>query len=265
MRPNGVLSVIVAALALALIPIATAQSAVDPPKCWKGKAGCRHTSTPFWNLTGFGGTVSVVGTKPKSLTCADVTSAPKEEIVAGRYTAKFTLDRARSETRIASDADKLPTTSKPLDVHFNVTSTTHEQIRTLTPSSDPAGCTETFRDCDKSDSSTATDTLDVFIRTGRVIQETRGDFVQPRLLECAETPDMGSLLPSDALGGELVSETSSAAAFRHRDTVKTFGRDRQIGDGSVSIVLSGKLTYARSIRACTTYPLTRTRCRTARG
>jgi hypothetical protein len=265
MRPYGVLSVVLTALALALIPIATAQSAVTPPKCWKGKAGCRHTSTPRWNLTGFGGTVTVVGTKPKSLTCADVTAGAKEEIVAGRYTAKFTLDRARSKTLIPANADKLPTTSKPLDVHFNVTSTTHEQVRTLTPSSDPAGCTETFRDCNKPDSSTATDTLDVFIRTGRVIQETRGDFIQPRQLECAETPEMGSLLPSDALNGKLVSETSTAAAFRHRDTDKSFGRDRQIGDGSVSMTLSGKLTYARSIRACTTYPLTRTRCRTARG
>jgi hypothetical protein len=265
MRSNGVSAVLLTALALALIPVATADSAVAPPACWKGNAGCRHTSTPHWSLTSYRGTVSVVGTKQKTLTCADVVAGPKEEIVAGRYMAKFALDAARSDRRIAADAKKQPTTSKPLDLHFNITSTTHEQIRTLTPSADPAGCTETFRDCNNTKTTTATDTLDVFIRTRRVIQETRGDFIQPRLLECAETPDMSSLLPSDALNGKLVSESSRLTTFRHRGSVVPFGGDHQIGDGAVSVSTAGKLTYARSIRACTTYPLTRTRCRTARG
>jgi hypothetical protein len=253
------------AFALALIPLASAQGAVTPPKCWQGKAGCVHTSTPHWNVTGFNGTVSVVGTKPSSLTCADTANGPREEIVSGGYTVKFTLDRPRSKTRIAANAHKLPTTSKPLALRFNVTRTTHEQVRKLTPNADGSGCTESTRDCDKSDTSTAADTLDVFIRTQRVVQETPGNFIKPSFLECAETPEMGSLLPVEPLDGKFMSETSRLAAFRHRDTVVTHERDRQIGDGSTTVAVSGKVTYARSIRACTTYPLARQRCRTARG
>jgi hypothetical protein len=264
MGPNGVRAVLAVAFALALIPLAAAQGAVTPPKCWKGKAGCVHTSTPRWNVTGFNGTVAVVGTKTNGLTCADVANGAREEIVAGRYSVKFALNPARSQTRIAANAQKLPATSKPLALRFNVARTTHEQIRKLTPNGDGT-CTESTRDCDKSDSSTAADTLDVFIRSKRVVQETRGDFIKPAFLECAETPEMGSLLPVEPLDGKFMSETSQLAAFRHRDTLVTQGRDRQIGDGSTTVAISGKVTYARSIRACTTYPLARTRCRTARG
>jgi hypothetical protein len=250
-----------AALAVSLFAaVAVADAAVAPPKCWKGKAGCTHTATPHWNLTTDAGTVSVVGTRPNTLTCADVASGPKEEIVEGRYKAEFTLDPKRSQSLIPANAQKLPTTSKPLELAFNVTSTTHEKIRTLNQD-----CSESFRDCDKTGTSRAGDTLDVFIRAGRVIQETPGDFIKSRLLECAETPTMASLLPEDPLEGEFMSEDSSLRAFSHRDAVVSHGRDHQIGDGNTSIAVSGKLTYVRSIRACTRYPLTRQRCRTARG
>ena len=98
-----------------------------------------------------------------------------------------------------------------------------------------------------------------------MIQETPGDFIKSRFLECAETPTSASLLPDDPVEGKFMSEASSLRAFRHRDTVVTQGRDHQIGDGSTSITVSGKLTYGRSIRACTRYPFTKPRCRTARG
>ena len=263
MRPNGVSAVLAAALALALVPLA-ADAAVAPPKCWKGKVGCRHTSTPHWALQTFSGSASVVGTRPPAVTCADAAGGPREEIVAGRYTVKFSLKRATSQTRIAADAQKRPFTSTPLKLTFLVTSTTHERVRTLTANGDGT-CTESFRDCDKATSSTARDSLNVFARNRRVIQETPGDFLKTAFLECAETPTMTSLLPDDPIGEQFMSEASTLRAFNHRDTVVTTGRDRQIGDGSTSIAVSGKLTYARSIRACTTYPLTRTRCRTARG
>ena len=263
MRPNGVGKVVAIAAVLALVPL-TADAAVAPPKCWKGKAGCRHTATPHWNLRTFTGTADVNGTRAKSLTCADVASGPRDEIVAGHYTVRMALKRAQSKTRIGADADKNPVTSKPLALSLLVTSTTHERVRTLAPNPDGT-CTETFRDCDKTDESTKQDTLDVFVRGKRVIQETPGDWIKSAFLECAETPTAPSLLPDDPLDGKFMSEDSTLRAFRHRDTVVTHGRDRQIGDGSTSIALSGKLTYARSIRACTTYPLARTRCRTARG
>jgi hypothetical protein len=262
MRPNGVLATLVAIAVVAAVPV-LAEAAVAPPACWKGKPGCVHTSTPHWNLLTFGGTVSVVGTRNNALTCADVAAGPREEIVAGRYTVKLALDRARSQTRIAANADKLPTTSKPLEIALNVTSTTRERIRTLTPAGDT--CTETFRDCEKSDTSTAKDSLDVFVRARRILQETPGDWINNRFLECAETPDMVSLLPTEPMDVKFMSEPSTFRAFRHRGTTVTHGRDRQIGDGATSIEVSGKLTYARTIRACTKYPLTRSRCRTARG
>jgi hypothetical protein len=259
MLPNGVRTLLAAALAVSLFA-AVADAAVAPPRCWKGKAGCTHTATPHWNLRTDAGTVSVVGTRPNTLTCADVASGPREEIVEGRYKVEFTLDPKSSQSLIPANAQKLPTTSKPLKLAFDVTSTTHEKIRTLNQD-----CSESFRDCDKTDTSRAGDTLDVFIRAGRVIQETRGDFIKSRLLECAETPTMTSLLPDDPLEGKLMSEDSSLRAFNHRDAVVTHGRDRQIGDGNTSIDVSGKLTYGRSIRACTRYPLIKERCRTARG
>jgi hypothetical protein len=265
MRPNGVWAVVAAAVTLSLIPLAAAQGAVAPPKCWKGKAGCTHTSTPHWNVQTFGGTVTVVGTRQPVVTCADTASGPREEIVAGRYTVKFTLDRKASQTRIGADAHKNPTTSNPLKLAFDVASTTHEQVRTLTPTGDGQTCTESFRDCDKTAASRHTDTLDVFARANRIVQETPGDFIKPAFLECAETPTMASLLPGDPLEGTFMSEQSLPSAFRHRDTVVTQGRDHQIGDGNTSVDLTGKVTYGRSIRACTRYPLAKPRCRTARG
>lgn len=264
MRPTGVIALLSATIALSLVPL-VADAAVTPPKCWKGKRGCVHTSTPHWNLRTFSGTVDVNGTRANALTCADATSGPKEEIVAGHYTVKLALDRAASQTLVGADAQKNPTTSKPLKLALNVTSTTHERVRTLTPAGDGQTCTETFRDCDRTATSTARDTLDVFVRNRRVIQETPGDFIKAALLECAETPDMTSFLPPDPLDAKFMSEPSTLAAFRHRDVAVSHGRDRQIGDGATSIAISGKLTYARTIRACTTYPLARTRCRTARG
>jgi hypothetical protein len=263
MPPFGVRTLVVTALALALLPV-VADAAVAPPKCWKGKAGCRHTSTPHWNLRTFTGTADVNGTRPNALTCADVQQGAREEIVAGHYTVKMALKRSESQTRIGADADKNPITSKPLDIALLVTSATHERVRTLAPNPD-GSCTETFRDCDKTDASTKHDTLDVFIRSKRVIQETPGDWIKSAFLECAETPTAPSLLPDDPLDAKFMSEQSSLRIFRHPDTAVTHGRDRQIGDGSTTITLSGKLTYARSIRACTTYPLARTRCRTAHG
>src|SRR5215213_7567608 len=98
MRPNGVWVALIATAALATVPI-VADAAVAPPKCWKGKRLCVHTSTPHWNLRTFSGSVSVNGTRPNALTCADVASGPREEIVAGRYTVKLALDRAKSQTR----------------------------------------------------------------------------------------------------------------------------------------------------------------------
>ena len=264
MRPNGVWAVLAAAVALSLLPLA-ADAAVAPPKCWKGRAGCTHTAVPHWNLRTFDGSVSVVGTRPPQLTCADAVSGPREEIVEGRYVVKLTLDPGSSQSRIAANAQELPTTSKPLKLSFDVSSATHEQVRTLTPDAGGQGCTESFRDCDRSSTSRAGDSLDVFIRSRSVIQETPGDFVKSRFLECAETPTMASLLPDDPLDGKFMSEDSTLAAFRHRDTVVTHGRDHQIGDGATSVEISGKLTYTRSIRACTRYPLAKPRCRTARG
>jgi hypothetical protein len=263
MRPNGVWVVLAAAVALALVPLA-ADAAVAPPKCWKGKVGCEHTATPHWNLQTFTGTASVVGTRPPAVTCADAASGPREEIVAGRYTVKFLLKRSTSQTRVAADAQKHPLTSTPLKLTFNVASTTHERVRTLTANGDGT-CAESFRDCDKASDSTVRDSLNVFVRGRRVIQVTPGDFLKTAFLECAETPAMTSLLPDDPVGEQFMNEDSTLRAFNHRRTVVTTGRDRQIGDGSTSIAVSGKLTYARSIRACTTYPLTKTRCRTARG
>lgn len=263
MRPNGVWAVLATAFVLALVPLG-ADAAVAPPKCWKGKTGCVHTSTPHWNLTTFVGSVDVNGTRPPGLTCSDVANGAREEIVAGHYLVKFGLNRRSSNTRIAADAQRLPLTSTPLKLAFGVTATTHERVRRLSPNGDGT-CTETFRDCDRNSSSTAKDSLNVVVRGRRVVQEMPGDFVKTRFLECAKTPDMASLLPDDPLGEQFMSEASTLRAFRHRDTVVTTGRDRQIGDGSTSIAVSGKLTYARSIRACTSYPLTRTRCRTARG
>jgi hypothetical protein len=260
MRPFGV-CVLIAAIA-ATVPVADA--AVAPPRCWKGTTGCTHTATPHWNVKTFTGTVSVVGTRSQALTCADATSGPREEIVAGRYIAKFTLDKGASQTRVGANAQRQPTTSKPLKLVFNVKSTTHERVRTLTPAGD-GNCTETFRDCDKTDSSRATDRLDVFVRSRRVVQETPGDFVKSRLLECAATPTMASFLPGDPLDGKFMSEPTRPAAFQHRDTVVTHARDHQIGDGNTSINVSGRVTYGRSIRACTRYPLTKPRCRTAHG
>ena len=257
MPPYGVVALIAAIVAVA-VPVADA--AVNPPACWKGKAGCTHTSTPSWDLRTFTGSASVVGTRQNALTCADVANGAKEEIVAGRYSVKFALRRDLSDTLVAANAQQLPTTSKPLVLALAVTSTTHERVRTLNPD-----CTETFRDCDMSKTSNVADSLDVFVRAKRVIQETPGDFIQSRFLECAETSTMPSLLPDDALDGKFMSEDSTFSAFRHRDTVVTHGRDRQIGDGNTSIDLSGKLTYARTVRACTRYPLTKPRCRTARG
>jgi hypothetical protein len=250
-------------LVAAAIP-AVSDAAVAPPKCWKGKAGCRHTSTPHWNLRTFTGTADVNGTRPNSLTCADVQQGPREEIVAGHYTVKRRLKRSESQTRVAADAKKNPVTSKPLNLSLLVTSTTHERVRTLAPNGDGT-CTETFKDCDKTDASTKKDTLDVFVRSRSVIQETPGDWIKSAFLECAETPTAPSLLPDDPLDGKFMSEPHSLRIFRHPSTTVTHGRDRQIGDGNTSIAVSGRLTYARSIRACTTYPLSRTRCRTARG
>jgi hypothetical protein len=263
MRPNGVWAVLLAAMTLALIPLA-ADGAVAPPKCWMGKPGCTHTAIPHWNLTRLNGSVSVVGTRPPSLTCADVSGGAREEIVAGRYTATFTLDRKASQSRIAADANKRPITSTPLKLVFNVASTTHERVRRLEPAAD-GNCTESFRDCDKTDNSRASDSLDVFVRARRVIQEMSGDFVKSRLLECAETPTMASLLPDDPLEGKFMSEDSTFRVFASRDGHVTTSSNRQIGDGSTSIDTSAELSYARSIRACTRYPLTKARCRTARG
>jgi hypothetical protein len=254
---------IATALALALLPLA-AEAAVAPPKCWKGKKGCTHTSTPHWNLRTFTGTADVNGTRPNSLTCADVQSGPRDEIVTGHYTVKMTLKRSESKTRIGADADENPITSKPLDISLLVTSTTHERVRTLSPNPDGT-CTETFKDCDKTDESTKKDTLDLFVRSRSVIQETPGDWIKSAFLECAETPTTPSLLPDDPLDGKFMSERSSQRIFKHPNTTTTHGRDRQIGDGSTSITVSGELTYARTIRACTRYPLTKTRCRTAHG
>jgi hypothetical protein len=252
------------ALSSALLA-ATADAAVAPPKCWKGRAGCTHTSKPHWNLRTFNGSVSVVGTRSSALTCADVQGGAREEIVAGRYTVKFALDRELSDSRIGANAQKLPTTSKPLVLALRATSTTHETVRTLAPTGDGQTCTETTRDCDASKTSLVGDELDVFIRSKRVIQETAGDFIQSRLLECAETPVMVSLLPDDAVDGKFMSEDSTLTAFRHRDTVVTHGRDHQVGDGNTSITIGGKLIYTRTIHACTRYPLAKARCRDARG
>jgi hypothetical protein len=254
---------IATALALALLPLA-AEAAVAPPKCWKGKKGCTHTSTPHWNLRTFEGTADVNGTRTNALTCADVANGPRDEIVAGHYTLKMTLKRSESQTRIGADANENPITSKPLGISLLVTSTTHEKVRTLSPNPDGT-CTETFKDCDKTDQSTKKDTLDLFVRSRSVIQETPGDWIKSAFLECAETPTATSLLPDDPLDGKFMSERSSQRIFKHPDTTTTHGRDRQIGDGSTSIAVSGKLTYARTIRACTRYPLTKTRCRTAHG
>jgi hypothetical protein len=263
MRPNGVRTLLATAFVLAAIPAVT-EAAVAPPKCWKGKAGCRHTSTPHWNLRTFTGTADVNGTRPNSLTCADVQQGPRDEIVAGHYTVKMSLKRSLSQTRIGADANKNPITSKPLQLSLLVTGTTHERVRTLT-SNGNGTCAETFRDCDRTDQSTKQDTLDLFVRSRSVIQETPGDWIKSAFIECAETPTTPSLLPDDPLDAKFMSERSSLRIFRHPDTTVTHGRDRQIGDGNTSIAVSGKLTYARSIRACTTYPLTKTRCRTAKG
>jgi hypothetical protein len=264
MSPNGVRTLLAVAFSLALVA-ATADAAVSPPRCWKGKAGCTHTSTPHWKLRTFTGSVSVVGTRPNALTCADVQGGAREEIVAGRYTIKFALDKDLSDSRIGANAQTLPTTSKPLVLALRATSTTHEKVRTLTPTGDGQTCTETFRDCDASKPSLVADQLDVFIRSKRVIQETSGDWIQAHFLECAETGTMVSLLPDDAVEGKFMSEDSTLTAFRHRDTVVTHGRDHQIGDGNTSIAISGKLTYTRTIHACTRYPRTKARCRDARG
>jgi hypothetical protein len=240
-----------------------------------GGSGCTHTATPHWDLRTFTGTVSVVGTRQKALTCTDVAAGAREEIVAGRYMVKFALDRAASQRRIAANAQKLPTTSRPLKLVFAVTSTTHEVVRTLSPNADGQGCTETTRDgqgctettrgCDKSAKTTKTDSLDVFVRARRVVQETPGDFIAKAFLECAETPQMTSLLLDDPLEGKFMSEPSRLSAFRHRSTTVTHGRDHQIGDGATSIDVSGRVSYGRSIRACTRYPLAKPRCRSARG
>src|SRR3954469_567286 len=264
MPPNGVRTLFAVALVVALVPLAAAQAAVAPPKCWKGKSGCTHTATPHWNLKTFTGSVSVIGSRPQTLTCADVANGPREEIVSGRYAVKFTLDPKASQSLIGADAKQQPITSRPLKLVFDVSSTTHEQVRTLTPAGD-GNCAETFRDCDQTSASRASDTLDVFVRSRSVIQETPGDFIKSRFLECAETPTSASLLPDDPLEGKFMSEASSLRAFRHREVVATHGRDHQIGDGNTSITVSGKLTYGRSIRACTRYAFTKPRCRTARG
>jgi hypothetical protein len=264
MRLNGVRTLLAVALAVALLA-ATADAAVAPPKCWKGRAGCTHTATPYWTLTSFEGTATVVGTRPKSLTCADVANGPRAEIIAGRYAVEFTLRPRASDTRVPANAQKLPTTSKPLALSLRATGTTHEQVRTLTPTGDGQGCVETLHDCDRSATTTVADELDVFVRGRRVVQETPGDFIQSRFPECSGNSASPSLLPKDALDGKFMSEESTFSAFRHRDTVVTHGRDRQIGDGSTSIELSGRLTYARSIHACTRYPRTKPRCRDARG
>jgi hypothetical protein len=264
MRPNGVRTLLVVTAVVLGAAVGVADAAVAPPKCWKGRSGCEHTSTPHWNLRTFAGTVSVVGSRPQSLTCADVADGAREEIVSGRYTVKFALDRKASQTRVGSDAQKQPITSKPLALVFDVAATTHERVRQLSPNGDGT-CTEAFRDCDKNADSRAKDSLNVVVRGRQVIQETPGDFIRSRFLECAETPTSASLLPDDPVGEEFMTEASSLRAFRHRDTVVTHSRDRQIGDGATSIEITGELTYARTIRACTTYPLARTRCRTARG
>src|SRR3954453_4582768 len=131
MPPNGVRTLFAVALVAALVPLAAAQAAVAPPKCWKGKSGCTHTATPHWNLKTLTGTVSVDGTRPQALTCADVAGGAREEIVAGRYTVKFALLPKSSQSRIGADAAKGPLTSKPLELTLDVTSTTHERVRTL--------------------------------------------------------------------------------------------------------------------------------------
>lgn len=264
MSPPGVRTLLAAALALSLVTALAAQAATTPPPCWKGRAGCTHTSTPSWGVSAFSGTVSVVGTRRNSLTCAAVANGAKEEIVAGRYTVDFKLRPAKSGKRIGSDAQKLPRTTTSLRLPLDVTSKTHERLRTLTPTGD-GQCAETFRDCDKSETSTAADRLTVFVRARRVIQETAGAFVQSRLLECAATPDMTSLLPADALESTLVSEDSAPSHFHHRGTAIPIGSDRQVGDGDTTIAISGRLTYARFIHACTRYPRTRARCSDARG
>jgi hypothetical protein len=261
MRPHGVGTVLAAALLLSLVTAATAGAAAAPPECWKGRAGCTHTALPHWDVRSFGGTVSVVGTRRATLTCADVANGPREEIVAGRYTVRFSMRRDLSDLRVPANARKLPTTSKPLDVTLRVTSVTHERVRTL----DPNGCKESFRDCDTSRTGLVADRLEVYVRGRRVIQESPGDFIPARFLECAETATTTSLLPDDPLDGKLVSEDSSPAAFRHRSTVVPIGRDRQVGDGNTSVTVSGRLTYARTIHACTRYPRTKPRCRDARG
>src|SRR5689334_24470119 len=97
---DGVRVLVVAALLLSLVTAVTADAAVRPPKCWKGKRGCTHTATPHWNLRTFNGTVGVVGTRASSLTCADVANGARDEIVAGRYAVTFTLDRDLSDSRV---------------------------------------------------------------------------------------------------------------------------------------------------------------------
>ena len=62
-----------------------------------------------------------------------------------------------------------PLTSKPLDISLLVTSTTHERVRTLTPNGDGT-CTETFKDCDKTDASTKSDTLGAQKRTNYALR-----------------------------------------------------------------------------------------------
>jgi len=253
----------VAALALALTPVAA--DAVTPPKCWKGARGCKHSATPSWNLTTFGGSVSSVGTRPKTLTCADLAGKPREEIVEGRYTVAFKLDPSRSELRVGADRSKQPKTADPLSLRFTVTQTTHEVVRTLTPTADGASCTESARACDKSGTVSGTDRLDVFTRNARVNHNFGGTFVNNSFLECAATPDMASLLPSNPLDGSLLTRSDGLSVFRHRSAVVTDGRDRQLGDGSTTVAIKSKLTYARTIRACTFYAGTKKRCRTARG
>src|SRR4051795_3429816 len=111
MQPNGVRTLLVV-LALVLATAVAADAAVAPPKCWKGKTGCRHRQTPHWNLRTFTGIADVNGTRPNSLTCADVQQGARDEVVAVHYKVKMSLKRAESQTRIGVDAHNNPITSK---------------------------------------------------------------------------------------------------------------------------------------------------------
>jgi hypothetical protein len=256
------------AFALAVVALTTSASAATTyPACWKGKAGCKHSLTPSWELETFSGSVTASHTRAATLTCADAASGTKEEVVSGRYSVSFTLNPQSSKQIVRSDASGRPRTPFALNLRFNVARITHEKIHTVTPTGNGT-CSESTRDCDKTGTPlTRPDKLTVETRNRNVNQRMAGHFIEDVTVGCAPpTATVNTLLPTGGpLFGSYLDEATGLSNFKHKTTVVVSNRIDRPGNGEVTSAVRARLTYQRILRACSYYSKSQKRCRTTRG